>query len=262
MGIVCMKNDKSKSQLRFENYLDHFIKSDYFQLEIKQIREKFGLSASGYPAEDLDKKSLRDFMVYFPVQLAGRKYELLKPINLALGKIKFPVRNTGIITHIFKLYLFHNINFYNLFEEFFVTRNNLCDLVVQYDDTREYQSVVEVYFEKRMRETEVYPLAIQFHQNVSQRSLVDFIERNWKLIEYYQSEISKNDSSVASKVGRVRSGNKRIRERDTFIYENRSKSYQDISNLVMKQFKDVSDSIDAGSVGKIIQLEKKKRKEV
>jgi hypothetical protein len=98
-----------------------------------------------------------------------------------------------------------------------------------------------------------YPVSVRIHTDASQRDVVDFIEKNWSVIQSSQKALRKGGghSLKNSKTNVVN------KERDAFIYANRDKSHKKIARLVHEKF---HKPIDMGTVGKIISEEKKRKK--
>ncbi len=103
-----------------------------------------------------------------------------------------------------------------------------------------------------------YPVSIRIHTDASQRDISNFIKENWKTIKGYQAKYQTKKGNLSLKNIRVKI-NKITATRNDFIYEHRELPRREIMNLVSNKFKEF---LDQGHIGKIISLEKNKRKKV
>lgn len=105
-----------------------------------------------------------------------------------------------------------------------------------------------------------FPVSIEINPYASQRAIIDFIKISFTneiepRLEHYRN---KN-----SKVGKYRSKNVDIQKRDDFIYKNQHIPRKELIKMVEKKFgRELSEPINQGSIGKIILIENKKRKDV
>lgn len=98
-----------------------------------------------------------------------------------------------------------------------------------------------------------FPIAILIPPNASERDIVDFIKKAYlNLILPAQTEY-KNE---CVNISRYRRRNALVRDRDQFIYENRSLPRKKIVRLVSNKY---GEALDYGHIGKIISIESKKR---
>ncbi len=101
-----------------------------------------------------------------------------------------------------------------------------------------------------------YPIAVRIHRGASQRAVVDFIEKNWGEISANQKFFSEGERSP------LKNGRTRVKknDRDEFIYDHLDMPRKQLAKLVRDTFG--GEDVDANDVGKIIFLEKKRRKKV
>jgi len=253
-----MENQPQQKLLR---YLDDYLESNKFQLKIKILREKFGIPQNGFPISQERELSLsqnNNFInrIYLPEKL---KEIPLRNINLAIKEaIKdFSLENNGVFPF-FRLYLFYNKKFdFPFVEKLPHDETNLCGIERVKFDLNEYSSAIPPEYAIKIlkQKYDKYPVSIKIHPSASSKDLIIFIKKNWlyikSLLEEYEDK--------KSKVGKSRKRNPQIKERNQFIYENRYLSYKEISKKVRKKFPDISESIDQGSIGKIISIETKRR---
>ncbi len=258
------KSGQAKQKLL--NYIDDFIDSDCFQVGIIALRKKFDIPSSGFDLpEKLKRKLIQNIQIesltLVPPETENKKPGIIKEIHLGIKELSknFPLNDNQVIS-LFKIYLFYNVKLYEALEGS-LDEINLCRIEDVKDELEEYEflapskDVVDI-FKKKFNN---YPIALKLHPSISQRDLVDYIKHNWNIINFYLSQYKDEKSTL----GKTRNRNNEIKKRDKFIYDNRHLSHKEISSLVSKNFsREVSDTINEGSVGKIISLEKKRRKQV
>jgi hypothetical protein len=260
---IMNKPDQAKQKLL--NYIDDFIDSDCFQVGIIALRKKFDIPSSGFDLpEKLKRKLIQNIQIesftLVPPEIENKKPGIIKEIHFEIKELSknFPIYDNQTIS-IFKIYLFYNTKLYEALQGS-LDEINLCRIEDIKDELEEYEFFghpkdVAGIFKKKFDD---YPIALKLHPSISQRDLVDYVKHNWHIINFYLSQYRDKESML----GKIRNKNSEIKKRDKFIYENRHLSHKEISSLVSKNFKEVSDVINEGSVGKIISLEKKRRKQV
>ncbi|MGM0438935.1 MAG: hypothetical protein ACQEP3_00650 [Patescibacteria group bacterium] len=252
-----MNSSKNQSKEKLLTYLDHFIESDFFQKMVRETREELNIPKKGLnkSKDELTSCSWDKYILYIPEELKGDKGEILRFVNSQMGRAyeKFPVNDIRI-TAIFTVYIYYNLKIYKILNK----TDNICSIedIKQTIQEREGLKLNSKEI-NRMIGTDTYPVILKINPSASQRDIVSYIKDNWKIIKYHLDKYENK-----SKLGKIRSRDPKIKERDRFIYKNREKPYKEIVSLVQKKFPEVSDSIDQGSVGKIISLERQRRKEV
>lgn len=255
-----------KSHQKLLNYLGVYIESNKFQARVKILRKKLGIPPKGLKLPLKTKKTIErlnslDAVFYCPLELNDFTYLTINDVIKSVVK-DFPTGNTTLY-NFFKFYVLYNEKFYSLLStEYASQKNSLC-IIEDMKESFELNEKVGIGSDHTIKALkkrfENYPIIIKIHPATSSRDLIDYIETNGKLIE--SCLIKYRDEN--SKVGRIRKGNPRIKERDQFIYENRHLPYKDIITLVRQKFPDVWETAaDVGVIGKIISLQNKIRKEV
>lgn len=244
---------KPQAVQKMMNYLNEFIISDYFQGEIKKIRKDLSIPENGYPIEPKDEDAIKTLDIfYLPT---GFTMERLKNCRVALREIlkKFPTSELTV-SYGFFVYLVYNTFRQEIFTEG-LSLNNLCRLVDMREIVMEREGVPEVLEETLQYMTEKHPIALYIRPETTQRDIVEYVEKIWDYIEIYKNKYANKES----RVGKTRKKNEKIKERNTFIYQNRELPRKEIMGLVAEKF---GDYMDYGHIGKVISIEKKKRKEV
>lgn len=246
-------NKKPQAVQKMMNYLNEFINSDYFQGEIKKIRKDLNIPEDGYPIKPKDEEAIKTLDIfYLPTGLTKEK---LRSCRVALREIleKFPTSELNV-SYGFFVYLVHNTFRQEIFAEGF-SLNNLCRLVDMREIVMAREGVPEVLEDTLQDMTEKHPIALYIRPEATQRDIVEYVEKIWDYIEIYKSRYINKES----RVGKIRKKNEKIKERNLFIYQNRELPRKKIMGLVAEKF---GDYMDYGHIGKIISIEKKKRKEV
>ncbi|MDD5098124.1 MAG: hypothetical protein PHD31_00135 [Candidatus Pacebacteria bacterium] len=243
-------------------YLDDYIDSDKFHLKVGILRKKFAIPANGLPLS----KTKNDLLVkngfdpfYIPEQI---KNISLRDINRNIKeRIKdFPIENQ-IIFCFLRLYIFYNKKFYSVLSKKIPGEEaNLCIVERVKFDIEELTSglpsneIVKI-FERNFKD---YPVAIKLHPSISSKDLISYIKKNWQYIKFLLGDYE----DINSRIGKTRKRNPLIKERNSFIYQNRHLPHKEIYRIAVKKFPDISKSIDQGSIGKIISIERKRRKQL
>jgi len=264
MKVPRIKFKKTQGSEKLKNYFLTLIKSDYFNNFINDCKNKYKIPKNGFKGFKTRKKKNRPPRC--PDEWGGKLklnnnyFKLVKDIeNFCKEK---------------KLYYYHfydgiynfivynqpiNVDFYDLCL--------MCDLVYR-DNIRQAlkessskkESLMLKYMDEHMRdENLLYPVSIKISPYASLRDITDYIRKNSQIIK----ELQKGHINKKIKIGKIKTKKQAIQERNEFIYNNRRESRKKIVSMVSSTFPEkITRSIDEGSVGKIISLEQKRRKEV
>lgn len=215
-------NENAKGKKELINYISALIQADEFKNEIKKIRSECAIPKDGYSFKNDNGRKRYTSASVFLAWELSLKYQL------------FPVEWADV---------FHNFILYN---ELLLPKEDhggysLCSINVERDDAG-------------ASDKKVFPIVIRISPYASENVIVDFIKKNYsKYIKPLQTEFV--DSS--SKIGRIRT--RRKTGRDKFIYEHRHLPRRKITGLVHDKF---NEHVDQGLVGKIISIQKNRRKKV
>lgn len=249
-----------QSKQKIISYLDDYINSDFFQLEVVNERKKIGIPVGGLPFKDKDNRAilikLMHDSIFVPKELleANTKIKAISQINFAIKRLskKFPIHNF-LLDSVFKLYLLYDIKFYDGLKTLMVgTHQNIQDTSLCGVGAFKYIKTNSPRFKCLLED---YPVFIKINPSTSQRDLVDYIRNNWILING-KLNLYKN---TKSKLGKVKVRNEKISTRNEFIYKNKNLPLKKIFKLVSEKYDEV---LDEGHIGKIISLERKRRRDV
>jgi len=255
-----------KSHQKLLNYLGVYIESNKFQARVKILRKKLGIPPKGLKLPLKTKKTIErlnslDAVFYCPLELNDFTYLTINDVIKLIVK-DFPTGNITLYSF-FKFYILYNERFYSLLSTEYASQENSLCILEDIKGSLELNEKVGMgpnhTIETLRKRFENYPIIIKIHPATSIRDLIDYIKTNGKLIESYLVKYKDENS----KVGKIRKGNPKIKERNQFIYKNRHLPYKNIITLVRQKFPDVWETAaDVGAIGKIISLQDKIRKEV
>ncbi|MEK7569406.1 MAG: hypothetical protein AAB500_00730 [Patescibacteria group bacterium] len=236
---------ESKGVAKMWNYFMEITKTDYFQNFIKEIRAKYGIPENGF--------KMHDEKIGIPAE------------TIVLPREKNDELREEIIEKICKKYQLHYFDFYDVIE-FYIYYNILRPLndvgamgLFRVSDVIDEK---EEPFGKLFQDSDdmAYPIAIRISPYASQRDLIDFIENKvvWKnSIKFLQNKYRKDNI----KIGKIKNKKQSVQERNDFIWQNRHLPRKQIMSLITDKF-GYDRTVDYGYIGKIISLEKRKRKEL
>lgn len=229
---------------KFARYVKTVLSSDDFQSEVVKMRKKYNIPQDGF-------KPQNGTYSYPPKQWEERDAKtthkrLMKDIEHLSTKYHIPFLN-GL--SIFESYIFYSSKEY-------VTDTNGFNLCMISDLKEEYEDP----FSKKIQESDndMYPIAIRISPYASQRDILDFTK---KIYKHHILPLQTRYKDKKVKIGKLRKKNEHVQKRNKFIYKNRHLPTKEISTLIRKEF-GAKHIIDEGHLGKIISLERKKRKEV
>jgi len=252
----------NQSQQKLLNYLDAFIESDRFQDVILKLRKEIGIPKNGLKFKGKENE-LYGYAFFVPKELLEKnknRINILKTVNLGLKDLRkeFPTKDINI-SIFFNLYLFYNKKFY-ISPNVIPQDTNLCQVLDMLEFLEECRYPIEEGGAEFLKNSfEDMPIILKINPQMSQRDLMGYIKDHWALISAYLDR----HKNIESKLGKIRTKNPAIKERNEFIYKNRNKPRAEISSLVSdSNFSKEIAEVDSGSVGKIISIERKRRKEV
>jgi hypothetical protein len=227
------------------NYFIQVTRTDYFRDFVKASREKYKFPPKG-------------------VKPAGKSYPFL-PKGFSTAGL-----HDEIVNKICKKYALHPEYYSDTIEHYIYYNHFLEPEYIGDGGLFRLSSVID---ERELAADEpngispfkevddnAYPIILRISQYATQRDVLDFIKTKpiWDEIErmqkYYQ------DKNI--KIGKVRTKNKVVQERNDFIYSNRHLKLKKIAALLHRKYKDNRHILDEGSIAKIISLETKLRKDV
>jgi len=249
------KKDFNQGAKKLTYYLDSFINSDEFQEKTKGLRMYMNIPPSGLVLTPNIKKGIINDPFYFFSKKFPIDNKLLKNVNKEIHSIlkKIPLAPFSL-GHFLLAYILLNKKIFEILDH--ISVNNLCKLVDTNDEYHEYcgndPDFYYIYTEMIEKEVKKLPIAIRISPYASLRDINDFIKNNSKYIRHYQ-EMYKKDTTL----GKVKTRKNSLR--DEFIYKNRNLPRKELSDKIKEKF---GIRLDSAEMGKIISIEKKRRKKV
>lgn len=243
LEISLQKLSDSKGATKIKNYFLDLVDRDDFQRDIKSFREKYQIPKNGF--EETERDSIYPDL---PPKSWGYDFgnddkayiTFLNEVGLLGEKYKIPVQNYSMVD---EYIMYNKVDFSNL--------GGLC--LVQ--DSLELGKHKDTDRENN----EAYPILLRVSPYASLRDILDYIQIAYTPLIKPLQEIYQ-DKEV--KLGKSRSKSEILRKRNAFIFKHRHLPLREIS-ILLRGRKDLgADRPDEGNIGKIISLEKKKRKEV
>lgn len=237
------KYAETSGHKKFKNYIREIFGSDYFQDFVKKIRPKYKIPPKGFGLENGH---------IFPPQLwelkdnKDKRTAFNKEIKQVCKKYKIHFLD-GL--GIFENYIFYNGTDYPIDSSGY----GMC-LTVDIPQEKEEPWSKDVQEDDDL----LYPIAVRISPHASLRDILDYIKTTY---HYQISFLQKKYKDKNIKLGKFKKRKTIIQERNEFIYQNRDLPRQEIMKLVTDKFGS-KNTIDYGYIGKIISLEKRKRKEL
>jgi len=240
---------ETKAFTKVRNYFAELIDRKDFQDEVKKIRIKYKIPPKGF----------------------SKKEKHMSPEPPEYGP-QYPKRWTGLIKEpidqFFWERLFRDEN--RLSEKFQMPSSslNIIDDYVLYNDTSMIDSDIPALcmvqdchdlgeYKEIDKENETsFPVMIRINPYAGVRDILDYVKIAYSreiepLLNKYKDK--------SSRMCKVRTKNEETRKRNDFIFKNRHKKLKEIRTLLRENNLEI---LDDGHIGKIIGLEKKRRKEV
>lgn len=211
----------TRGEKAFRLYIEDFLDSDYFRELRTSLRTKYKIPNNVPFSKENKAKYEQMPLVYIPLQLHTnnsdlKRYwaELKKDICNGVEK-KLPIDDEWLILYLRLLVLHEKIpvaTIRTLYEN--IQWPDVCKLS---NDVMELtgwgggitKDMMEGYISTRELDMGLYPLSIKFNPAVSQKQLIDFIQKNWGRIKLMNSENEPN-TVLAGKRGRANSGRDKI----------------------------------------------------
>lgn len=255
----------SQGSIKIALFLERLFVTHVIQDQVLSLRKELGVAPSGI---ELDKKALdstlRNPFVYLPKTLSAKAR---KQANVGLIGIRKRVPVTSIrgIEIALNLFLFHDA--YDIeFLSYLFPLSDLCRIEnsksLEQLARRDFE-ILDYYIQHIAHEDDYYPLKIQISKFAGQRDVIDFVKKNWheinqQLLGDREFSSSYNFSETENLLSKGRVRNLEDKERNTLLYENRHLSMREKKALIKKVYPGVL--LDDGEIGKIISLERKRRK--
>lgn len=238
---------KTQGFSKILNSLEDIVKTEKFQERILNLRQKYGITPTEETA--LDVPFLSTHNVNFielnkgkgnkRIDTSNSTIELTKDLESLCTDFGF----TKSFLHIFETYLFRNqldIRGFN-YQEY-----GMC--IATDENGKDVKQDVK----------EVFPVSIRIRAEASKRDILNYIE---KMYTHDIEPIQKKYRNKNGFIGKSKKKNSNVQKRNDFVWQNRHLPLLKIQELVTKEF-GTGFVLDTGYISKIINTERKRRKEV
>lgn len=229
------------------NYYIGVVESDRFQLEVKGLRNKYDLPENGIALPEPGNP----WSIPHPEWKHHADRKLYKKLQ---DETKVLALKYGLLpkdwVDVIESYIFHDISL--ICPE--PNSRNLC--FVSDGETKKDSLGHDITSE----DVAIYPVNLHISPHASKRDILDYIEKIYATeIEPLQKKYQRPDV----KIGKFKSRKKSNQKRDRFIEENSRLPRKELLKLVRKNFsKELTESLDQGSIGKVLSYRKKRRQKV
>jgi len=233
----------TQGQRKLLVYFNDTAHTPHFQDLIKSLRKKYDIPATGFLSKDMQ--------VSLPEQW---KHKQNNSVHIKLNED---------IKSICKLYFLHPVYWSDTIQNiiFYDKYDVIGDMTEGFDlclFTNLRSEHKEFLFKKIIKNDDIaFPLAIRISPYASERDILDYVKKMYPVIKHFQEDLK----DKTSKIGKIKKKKAGIKERNDFIYQNKHLPREEIMKLVGDKFGYYA-VIDYGYIGKIISMEKKKRKDV
>ncbi len=236
-----MALEGSSGHKKVVNYVRALVDTQEFKDFVDQIRKKYKIPVDGFKDEQRTVP---------PTEWPYRHTETNRAFSRELSRFAqkhhlHHLDGEEVIAH----YVFYN-------ELVFYSSPNSYNLCTVSDIPLEKEEP----FSKETQEDDdrLFPVAIRVSPYASQRDILDFVKRA------YKHEIAPTQATYKEKnvtLGKCKRRKEDIRKRNDLIYKNRHLPRKEIMHLLTDKYGS-DNTLDYAYIGKIISLEKKRRKEV
>ncbi len=251
----------TKSALQTAKFFEEFIRKEKVVYFVKEYRKFLGLPKDGLILTDKDIEEFNNFIIpalFIPKKLKpflnklpkGETIRIINTCKAFVGQelgvesiyIEMMLRNFLIFNEVIKI---PQEIFYLHSEDDLLRIESFEKEISCFSDKSQF--MLEFMYEQYKSVGKKFPIAIFINPEATQNQIKDFISKNW---DYIKSQRNRG------KGGLSRMRTKRRQKVNDFIYNNKELP---IAKIRSKLAKELREFLDDGHIGKIIQLEKKKR---
>jgi hypothetical protein len=242
------KINKTSSKKKLWSYLADLTKHSAFRKDLKDFRKKFCIDEKGYEKPIYIKMPVNGHKVLtYPNHV---EVESQEGYRIELIKFARKYKLGPLWEDVLECYIFYNKFIINTMGSM-IDVEDVCNYFYgPYMDFNE-KDVLTDYITQKSQD---FPVAIFLNPYVSQRDIIDYVKKTFKL-EIEPLLKSYREDNVG--LGKVRQKNSRVAKRNDFIYKNKNKPKKEITNLVSEKFGDI---LDYTYIARIIKEEERLRK--
>lgn len=229
MVVAASKSKLPNSSLKILDYISLFLHKPDTRKFISEIRNKYQIPEGGFliDEEEREYNNTHPF-VRFPRKSIyfenGKKFieMMLEVSDYTTSRITIEHKSILQYILIFILFNIEDLSFNKEVNSGFVLESSI-KIVDLTKEINEKSTLLPELFEDRQ-------IALLLHPDISGRDLRDFINKNWKVIEFYLQKYRKSESILKNK--RVRKTDAKLR--DNIILENPELSDKKLKSLLSK----------------------------
>ncbi len=259
-----MKNKLAKSTQQTLHVFDSLIRQERVCTFVKNYRETLGIPENGLEYTDTDKNSIElgvesvlNQMLYvpdriFPLPKEAQKsgIDRLEIVNTLRAHVGYIGYSSERIIAMFRLYFFFNqvidIPLTMLdYEDDLATFAHLPTFLAEHN--REDLFMMQFMYDDLDETSKKYPVALYINPEITLNQLKDFLSKKWSQIQAFKSD----EEPIYS--GRRKKSKQSLND---FIYKHKDLSRKDIR---VKLSAELNVFLDDGHIGKIIDIERKRR---
>ncbi|MCW1888279.1 MAG: hypothetical protein KIH67_001880 [Candidatus Moranbacteria bacterium] len=228
------------------NYFCAVTESNHFQQTVSEIRSEYDIPENGIALPEKGSWSIphSDWKHATDRSLYQRLKERTRELSIVYGLLPKDW------SHMIESYIFHNIILIS-------PEPNSCNVCFVSDGLTKNDSLGHDVTEDHFN---VYPVTLHISPYASKRDILNYVEKIYVTeIEPLQKKYQNPDI----KIGQFKSRDKSIQKRDRFIEKNAHLPRKELLKKVKESFpKALTESLDQGSIGKVISYRKKRRQKV
>ena len=226
-------------------YVRYIVDSDSFQSKVKGLREWYQIPSKGFETDE-------------DIGIWRKKWgdKLERKLDDEVEKLCFKYHLYLIDWDTTIKYYIHTGKLELLNSH--IGSQGLCDFETVALETQEglADGRIKYQYDWEKSYNQTHPLGILFSNYATKRDLIDYVEKMWPYIHYFQEHWKEPNL----KVGKIRAKkDPKIQARNKFIYEHRHLPLKKIRQMLREQHHII---VDDGLVSSIKYQEKRRRKEV
>lgn len=240
------------------NYIEALIHQKDFQDKVLEIRGRYGIPDKGLAEIKLVPSEFQKDVQLVQIPSELDTFDMREEARLLAQGCGLDVMWTGIFLH---YVIYNSIEIHTLGDAFDVVdlqsftepeAGPWWDEIIT-EEGKDYSEDHYREMQKQLRDTaKTHPIALLIHPYASQRDIIDYVK---KLFKHKIQPLQERYKDPKISLGKVRTKNQVVKQRNKFIFQNRNLPKKQITQLVAEKFGDI---LDYTYINKIITDEEKK----
>jgi hypothetical protein len=230
------------------NYIVDLTKRSVFRRDLRDFRRKFGIDEKGYEKVLYIKMPANGHKVItYPNHIEVESKEDYRKELIEFAR-KYQLG--PLWEDVLECYIFYNKFIIDTMGSMIDVEDICNQFYGPYMDFNE-KDISTNYIVQKAQD---FPVAIFLNPYVSQRDIIDYVKKTFKLeIEPLLKSYREDNVNL----GKIRRKNSRVEMRNIFIYKNKTKSKKEIASLVSEKFGEI---LDYTYIARIIKEQERLRK--